>query len=497
MVYSLFCEKDLGDFTQKCACVLYMQNMNTRQIHSKKSNNKTKRNKTNKTNRVLRSSKNGGEFLGKGTFGDVYGGPRLPCVGETVEQVRGLNEASKIFKDDKYAEEEFNVVERINAKFSPEEIAELNKHAILPKQLCHVNRTLLSHEPYSTEEWKKNKAGEYNDQIFNGSRQLTEHADGYNQMVIQPLGQANLKDVFGKIQSDEYFMDCIVRLLNIAKGIQLLQQKQFIHGDIKDANCILVGYQFKLIDMTDVRFIPDTEDVKSMPYAMMYYIWPLISAYTVFFDKRQFPRLTDPSQINMDGRLFSDLYANQRGYNELMYRVYVPQSFGSYEDILLNGPLYGFSAEDVRKLMRQKEVLWDEKMGIEENLLDDTFDKFNAIYQKFESLEEVKLDIFKRIDVYSFGILILSCIHNYLLWKKRQVNKKIAKRPRNMILKLFDIVYMCCKQNETVANIDDIVNQYMREIIGRYYWNSGEEESTRPRRRSAKLKKQSAKLKKR
>jgi len=468
--------------------------MNTRPIHSTKSNktskrnkrNKTKKtNKTNKRNRLLRSSKNGGEFLGKGTFGDVYGGPRLPCVGETVEQVRGLNEASKIFKDAKYAEEEFDVVERINAKFSPEEIAELNECAILPKQLCTVNRRLLSREPYSTEEWKKNKAGEYNDKIFNGSRQLTESAAGYNQMVIQPLGQDNLKDVFGKIQSDENFMDCAARLFNIAKGIQLLQKKQFIHGDIKDANCILTGDRFKLIDMTDVRFIPDTEDVKSMPYAMMYYIWPLISAYTVFFDK-QFPRLTDPSQINMDSRLFSDLYANQRGYNELMYRVYVPQSFGSYEDILLNGPLYGFSAEDVRKLMRQKEVLWDEKMGIEENLLDDTFDKFNAIFQKFESLEEVKLDIFKRIDVYSFGILVLSCIHNYLLWKKRQVNKKIAKRPRNMILKLFDIVYMCCKQNETVANIDDIVNQYMREIIGRYYWNSGEEESTRPRRRSVK-----------
>jgi hypothetical protein len=47
----------------------------------------------------------GGKFFGKGTFGTVYGEPRMLCEGETSKTPNIENEVSKIYEEEKDAEE--------------------------------------------------------------------------------------------------------------------------------------------------------------------------------------------------------------------------------------------------------------------------------------------------------------------------------------------------------------------------------------------------------
>jgi len=65
-------------------------------------------------------------------YGAVYGEPRLPCEGESIDAVRGLNEVSKVFETQEHAEPEGELVSR-------------------------VNLTAFEHDPYSNVEWGKNR----------------------------------------------------------------------------------------------------------------------------------------------------------------------------------------------------------------------------------------------------------------------------------------------------------------------------------------------------
>jgi hypothetical protein len=85
------------------------------------------------------------------------------------------------------------------------------------------------------------------------------------------------------------------------------------------------------------------------------------------------------------------------------------------------------------------------------------FAKFNTIFSSFDSEEELKLDLFKRIDIYSFGIMVLYVIKKYIgcLYGKRVIKEKL-----DYIYYLYHFVYLCCYQNERVANIDNLVVAY-------------------------------------
>lgn len=94
----------------------------------------------------------------------------------------------------------------------------------------------------------------------------------------------------------------------------------------------------------------------------------------------------------------------------------------------------------------------------------DFIDEFNGYFQAFPTVEAAKLDIFKRIDIYSFGILILSCINGYVSWKNTQPDKIIVPDIREFMLKMYKIAYDCCIQLDKCSNFNKIVDDYIDVI---------------------------------
>ena len=88
-----------------------------------------------------------------------------------------------------------------------------------------------------------------------------------------------------------------------------------IHGDIKDKNTIAIDGTFKIIDMADARSIIETNDVKEMKHAYMYFTWPSYIAWTDIFD----PTSSYYKQAYVIMSILSNKYSKiYLDYNELM-----------------------------------------------------------------------------------------------------------------------------------------------------------------------------------
>ena len=436
-------------------------------------NRKTSK-KSNKRSSKKRARKMvGGKLFGKGTFGTVYGEPRLLCINETSQTPNIHNEVSKIYRDDEDADEEMKVTARLSRKMSEAELTELKKYSVLPKKQCNLNINTLKRHPYKTADWRRGSRGETGaEEIFsNDESRRTE----YNKLVIFDKGGDDLGIIFSKINSEQMFKDCLTKIISLGKGIQILQNAGFIHGDIKEINTIEENGTFKLIDMADVREISTTKDSKAMPTAFGYYTWPSISSYAFFFDNKT-PRT--PADINMTPKLLGYLYKEYDEYNESMYKTYLRAYLTAPFKIRTAN---GFTAEQVETTDRLLLDLYLQKTcgatkegintpesyeqfvqklsnpAIADNGVPAFLDKYNRIFQSFGTVGEAKDDLFKRIDIYSFGMIILFCVGSYLKYKRTSV---IDEEYRDLMMKLYNFVYKCCNQTERVADINELIAEY-------------------------------------
>jgi serine/threonine protein kinase len=457
-------------------------------VKSKKNKLRKTKSKTTKKNCNTKSNKQkkktGGRYFNEGTYGIVYGEPRLLCTDETLDTPNIDNEVSKIFNDTRHAESEMNNVKSLSEYLSEDNLELLENYAVLPKKLCRLNTSKTMKEPYITGKWMSNSKGEYNEKIFNEKvflpSSFKEYEDGnslptYRTILISDKGGDNLLKIFKKIDSTENFISCLRNLYNVGKGIQLLQNNGLIHGDIKSGNCIEHNNTFKIIDMADVRSIKETDDPKEMAKAFGYYTWPPTSVYTKFFDKIE-PKF---EQIEMKKEYLIENFEKQQDFNIKMFNTYLKESLHFPFEINNNN---GFDDGEIARSDEIRNILISQKtfgitnvaiyndrtlvyflrslLGFDENKkYDDFFINFNEVFsdKNFSSVEELKLDLFKRIDVYSFGILILECILGYLDFVK---NDEIDENNRKIILELYEIAYQCCYQDKKVANIDDIIQKY-------------------------------------
>ena len=413
----------------------------------------------------------GGKLFGKGTFGTVYGEPRMLCEGETSKTPNIENEVSKIYEDDKEAEEEMKVNERLLTKMSEEDLTELKKYSVLPKKQCDLNVSYVDRHPYRRMDWRMTDGNIGAEEMFISER---SERNGYNKMVIFDKGGEELGKIFSKINSEKSFKDCLIKLISIGKGIQILQNAGFIHGDIKDSNSIEENGSFKLIDMADVREISTSKDSKGMPKAFGYYTWPSISSYTFFFDKKT-PKT--PANINMTPRILGNLYNEQNQYNEVMYKDYITTYLIFPFQIKTANGFTMTQLMEVNKLV--KDLYLQKTLGATKNRISrDSYDefvqklsypsivdngvpdflgKYNAIFQGFATVGEAKMDLFKRIDIYSFGMLILLCVGSYVKYKNKSL---IDEEIRELMMKLYAFVYKCCNQTERVVDINEIIDEY-------------------------------------
>jgi hypothetical protein len=107
-----------------------------------------------------------------------------------------------------------------------------------------------------------------------------------------------------------------------------------------------------------------------------------------------------------------------------------------------------------------KVSLIDQKILNNIDVLRSIIQKFNKMFiSEFKDIAEFKLDLFKRIDIYSFGIIILQCIEKFLKSDysiRLRNNEDFCKK----MIELYRIVGQCCDQKERVADINEIIDGY-------------------------------------
>jgi hypothetical protein len=403
--------------------------------------------------------------MGYGSFGKVYAHPRIPCADETVDQIKGLSEASKVFVGDRdSAEEEYQVVARLKRAFSNTDFDQLQQYCILPIKQCMVNPDYVNvTEPYTTEHWRKGAAGKLDAFIFTSTAGLPK--DEETHMITFPLGGENASNAMKKGGTFGLFVQNVRKILNLFKGIQLLQKYNFIHGDLKGGNCIESENSFKIIDMADVCDISEIIDAKAMPTAFMYYTWPSVCIYTALFDTDR------PDYHNLDSftkKGVSALYFQQTDYNHTALE-YMKSFFAKG---FLFSEQNGVSPDDEKRvrelgiqIAQQKMLNYGGKSATEEGEANfyDIF-RYETFEQKLKAAEtneidaslqylattfknvpvaDVKIEVFKRTDIYSLGMLLveaLGCLHGT---KKMYYSNDQIK----FLLKIYDIVQKCCLFN--------------------------------------------------
>jgi hypothetical protein len=187
---------------------------------------------------IISARVKGGMFFNQGSFGKVYGNPRIPCKNETQLLKSFNNEVSKVFFEDKDAYTEFGIINRLSKYLSKEQIIKIQQYVVIPLDLCKINKNIIKSEPYVSNNYYKNSSGI--------SKDKTRLKD-MNMEIIYPRGDMDLYDVFelNKEPIDVHLYKC----LNILEGLQYIHKLGFMHGDLKPNNCISIENTYKMIDL--------------------------------------------------------------------------------------------------------------------------------------------------------------------------------------------------------------------------------------------------------
>ena len=470
------------------------------QSRKKKIKKQEKYTRTKQSKKHSRKIKRGGEFLNAGSFGAVYANPRLLCNGETLETPGIYDEVSKLFEDDNDAVDENNSIYDLMTGLGEPLKKTLERYAIIPKKTCRLNLDSLRDKPYNTEEWMKNKKKLFNEKIFNYSH-TNYNRDYYNTpmkyknenmydfIINSDKGGYDLNKILFYVDSDFSFKYFLKEIISIAKGIQIMHSKGFIHSDLKSSNCISHRYTFKIIDLAESKNIKTITKVsKYSDFGYLY--WPHTVVYTDFF-KNPNVKLED---IVMTKELLSAKFNKYDKRNISNYKK-IPKYFELPFNI---DHEYGFTEEEIKRVEEIKGKLYFQKTfnitypnvysdevnikRITNTLQDPKYrvvpnyeqflTDFNTIFQKFENIESLKMDIFKRIDIYGIGTIIMECINGYLYYiakkKENDTNTIIGEDIREIIIKIYEIIHDCCYQGKRVANIDEIIEKYETIV---YYFN--------------------------
>jgi len=470
---------------------------------------KSKKIKKNNSRKIKKNNsrkiKRGGEFLSAGSFGAVYANPRLLCEStktqkkETLETPGIYDEVSKLFENDNDAIDELNNIDNLYTGLG-KDFYEFGKYAIMPKKICRLNLNSLRENPYNTEEWMKNKENRYNKKIFKVLHEIHDYHNNtsrkifktpmdyksdynkYNFIITSDKGGYNLNKLFASVDSDFIFKYFLKEIISIVKGIKIMHSKGFIHSDLKSSNCIAHQYTFKIIDLAGNENIETIKKVgKYSDFGYLY--WPHTVVYTDFFKN---PDVKLENIVMTNGLLSEKFnkYYDRNISNYTKFPNYLESSFDIDRE-------YGFTEEEIKKVNKIKEDLYfqktfnitypyvySDKENIKKRIIQtlhnpnpnyrSTFlTDFNTIFQNFENIESLKMDIFKRIDIYGIGTIIMECIYSYLYYiEKKDTNIDIYIR--EIIIKLYEIIYDCCYQGERVANIDEIIEKYENIV---YYFN--------------------------
>ena len=421
-------------------------------------------------NKFRKTYKKGGEVLGYGATGWVLGNPAYPCRETQIGRLDGY--ISKIAKSERAnidLENEFKASSLLR-ELGKKTGIDINNYFILHYDYCKVNRAyqFMLGTPY-TIAWRimGNEILNINDK----------------NMLLYRKGSNNLKKILEKNNGFNAFHSDNTKISNIAKGILILQNNDLIHNDIKPENCILDENTFKIIDLSDIRDIRRTANMITMPYNFPYFTWPAIAALTAVYV------YSDITLTNFNSNVLLELYRRGNGekYNEEQYSIWMKETL--YE------PFTGFIMDDIMNAKINeyaKTLIYQKTFGIVQNVTESNYNeqisKF-LLYSKRQHPEQEIIDIdvneclgyysnimkkiarkglLKRIDIYSFGIIILTNIYQlikHLPQPKTDIRQHIVKY---YIFGLYNLAFYCCYQTENTPDMNFIVDYFdtLNELYG-------------------------------
>jgi serine/threonine protein kinase len=191
-------------------------------------------------------------YFGSGTYGIIIGCPRLPAEGEThaellVSSAHMCNQVSKVIKDRDDIEKLTQIIELINNKFSPANLAQLQTHIAIPTPPKPINWSDLSKYPDEVE--------------FLKSHKITKRRTKWQ--YIMERGNSDLDIELRSVSTLNQFKHFLKGFGNIIQGVAKLHAVGLVHTDIKLTNMIVSwDGRYKLIDLDelgDTNIIPNNK----------------------------------------------------------------------------------------------------------------------------------------------------------------------------------------------------------------------------------------------
>jgi hypothetical protein len=238
---------------------------------------------------------------------------------------------------------------------------------------------------------------------------------------------------------------------------------------------IMYGDKIMIIDNNTIRNIETTTNMMGYAPGFCYFAWPSTNLFTIYFsgnanrtieysrnymEKAYHENYNIPSNVN-EIRITKNLRDTMRkilpefttkNISSISKNIFpekdyvVPlQNNGEIQRSVIN-----LINHLKNKLLHQK-LLSPAEIEIE---------LYNTYPSKFSSVEEFKIDILKRIDLYSFGI-ILAQIFTRIMNIHSFMNIPISDKLLGLYGGFYKvIIYNFCYQQERVVNIDLSVNTY-------------------------------------
>jgi len=423
----------------------------------------SRRKKSKKITKKNRKINKGGDLFGIGANGVALGNPGIPCEDDHIRKRHFF--ISKIEIDESgTVKKESNAGDLLRKKNIPN----VKEYFIIPFAKCEVDEKYLNDGIY-TPKWY---SGFSKTDIVGKAMLLSDKAMG----TIEDVFKNKPKNVVSNISI----------LLNIAKGIQLLQNNNLIHNDIKPSNCVVHENKGKIIDLADLRDMGGN-NMLGMPYNFFYFSWPSIMVYTYFYHNVN----NDKPVINMNINLLRTLYNKSCESNRINCNNMNHENIQFLEDFISEPFDYTFKYNKyfneflMTKINYYKEELIRQKtFGITNNLVykaemypgpqkividffEYNFDKnekysdevkseinknVNTYLQEYTSIVQKngKIDLLKRCDIYSFGLMILRMIF-WCNYYSEDPNFEL------FLFRLYEIAFYCCNQIQTCPDINLIV----------------------------------------
>lgn len=435
-------------------------------------------------------------YIACGTFGVVYGSPRLPCEGETYDEIKDKNEISKLFIEENDFKIDSLVIQRIRELVDEDGLEEIKKYFILPVKWGKVNYTDLPVQHYQSEWLKTSPISWMNSKLHDNHY----HKDIIYQSV-QEKGECCLKTYFDKKfnQSDLTntnicMFQCVSRFNHLANGISLLHNYGFIHMDIKIQNAVVIHNTFKFIDVGEIFHYDDlseyfdNEKLHLMTNQFRYWVY---SPYVLW--SRCFSH-SNREGINMKF-LCTSLIKHMKVIRDLVFQL-IPLYIYLYEFNIL-----GLNEDELKEIYNTLYILFEhESCGLfveEKHMLGLTFEGLAKIFgnpdvkdndrkmkeqiRRFykegekryggnytiEERTEKRRDLLKMNDRHGFGIMLLNMFQKWLehirsvdTMSNIQLYFQTYKNIRKKMLDIFEIAVLF-----VVGNDDNVLKMFSESSI--------------------------------